>query len=266
MTLDKSVKDRLVADICEWMDEFIKKQMTVALSDVHDAQSDANAKPFHKELLPRSFLRTSSIERSFSTMLGKSYERHSGIIAESRFAEVHLQHKTEGTLLEAVDTEISDEVGRINKGKIFDNYHVAIEKILEMERQGSGNQVTRAVTSDVYLKDRAGNETFFEIKTPKPNKEQCLNITRKHLWIHAILKKPPPKVTTYYGMGYNPYGEGNEYKHSFSISHLDIGRQTLIGKAFWDFLGGDGTYEELLEIYHGVGRSKAKEIQEMLSI
>lgn len=267
MILNKSVIDEIESDMHKWLDEFLKKQeLNNSIQDDNKDEKDGKVKPFHKALSPRSFIRMSSFERSFSTGLGKTYERHSAIIAKPRFDVVELQHKTEGNMFESVDTEISDEVGRINKGHIFPNYFDAIKKILDMEKCGKGKTVARGVTSDLYLKQDNGDEMFFEIKTPKPNKEQCLNITRKHLWIHAILKKTHPKVQTYFGMGYNPYGEGNQYKHSFAIKHLDIERQTLIGKQYWDFLGGKGTYEELLEIYHKVGVEKAKSINKILEM
>ena len=269
MTLSQSVVDQIETDMCEWLDAMLKKkasEYTRASTDVEYAERMGQIMPFHKALLPKSFARMSSFERSFSTLLGKSYERHSAIIAKPRFAKTELQYKIEGDILESVDTEISDEVGRINKGHVFSNYFEVVERIVNMEEQGSGNRVPRPVTSDLYLKSHNGEEIFFEIKSPKPNKEQCLNITRKHLWIHAMRKSAQPKVKTYFAMAYNPYGEGNEYKHSFATHHLDIKRQTIIGKQYWDFLGGEGTYEELLEIYRKVGMIKSKEISRILTI
>lgn len=114
------------------------------------------------------------------------------------------------------------------------------------------------------MQDKNGNEVFFEMKTPKPNKEQCLNITRRHLWIHSIKKQSFPKTKTYYAMSYNPYGEGNKYKHSFSTKYMDVQNQVLIGKQFWDFLGYEGTYEELLEIFSKVGIRKTVEIKKLM--
>lgn len=267
MVLSQSVTKDIERDLNGWIDKFLEKQQSKALTrDLNKDVSDGKIKPFHEALLPNAFLKMSSFERSFSTLLGKSYERHSEIIAKPRFSRVKLQHKTEGELFESVDTEISDEIGRINKSHKSDDYHILIDKIVGMEKRGNGKKVTRSVTTDLYLQSEDGNEVFFEIKSPKPNKEQCLNITRKHLWIHAILKNTYPAVKTYFGMGYNPYGEGNEYKHSFAVNHLDIQRQTLIGKQYWDFLGGPGTFDELVKIYQRVGSAKHRAINKILDI
>lgn len=263
MILDESVADRIEADMCAWLDKLLSKFGSARTSPDRSAN---RFMPFHRALLPKQFSRMSSFERSFSTLLGNSYERHSAIIAESKFAEAELQHKTQGSVLESVDVEISDEVGRINAGHELPDYFDVVERVVGMEERGGGRRVDRSVTSDLYLKRRDGTEAFFELKSPKPNKEQCLNITRKHLWIHAMLKASHRTVRTYFGMAYNPYGEGNEYRHSFAVKHLDLGRQTLIGKKYWDFLGGDGTYEELMEIYHRVGSVKSKEISAVMEL
>ena len=115
------------------------------------------------------------------------------------------------------------------------------------------------------FRDKNGNETYFEFKRPKPNKEQCLKVTQKHLLIHCMTKKHFPQVKTHYGMAYNPNGENNQYNHSFSKTFLDIKHHVMIGKNLWDYLGGDGTYEELLQIYKKVGKDTAmKLINEIL--
>ncbi len=270
MTLSKSVVDHIEADMCAWINDMLEKKKSeyakTNSTNIKYVEHLAQAKPFHEALLPKTFARMSSFERLFSTLLGNSYERHSAIIAKTRFTKAELQHNTKGSMLETVDTEISDEIGRINQGRGLPNYFELVEKIVNMEERDSGKRVTRSVTSDLYLKSHNDEEIFFEIKSPKPNKEQCLNITRKHLWIHAMLKITQPKVKTYFAMAYNPYGEGKEYKHSFATKHIDIKRQTIIGKQYWDFLGGGGTYEDLLEIYHKVGIIKSNEINKILKV
>ncbi len=267
MTLNQHTTDRIEADMCKWIDDLLEKkksEYTKTNLGGEPVEHVGQNMPFHKALLPKTFGRMSSFERSFSTILGKSYERHSAIIAETRFLKVKLQHKTDGRILESVDAEIVDEVKRVDGGHLFCNYFDVVRRIVDLEKDGSGNKVSRSVISDLYLKSYNDEEYFFEIKTPKPNKEQCLNITRKHLWIHALLKMVQPQVKTYFAMGYNPWGEDNEYKHSFAVKYLDIKRQTIIGKQYWDFLGGDGAFEDLLEIYRKVGSVKSKELNRIL--
>lgn len=126
---------------------------------------------------------------------------------------------------------------------------------------------TRKRIADLYLADDQGNEIYFEIKSPKPNKGQCLEATERLLQIHAIKRAGPPKVRTFYAMAYNPYGVAKAtYSHSFTLRYMDINNQVLIGKEFWDFMGGPETYEEVLAVYREVGREKGPDLIDQLAL
>lgn len=66
-------------------------------------------------------------------------------------------------------------------------------------------------------------------------------------------------------MAYNPYGVcRDDYKHSFSLQYLDMKNEVLLGDEFWQIIGGEGTYAELLDIYREVGREKTKAMMDAL--
>lgn len=68
-------------------------------------------------------------------------------------------------------------------------------------------------------------------------------------------------------MAYNPYGKDRgSYKHSFSLKYLDMQNQVILGKEFWDLIGGEGTYGEVLSIYREVGKEKGPDIIEQLAL
>ena len=54
------------------------------------------------------------------------------------------------------------------------------------------------------------------------------------------------------------------YKWSFTKMFFDLDNEVLIGKEFWDFLGGENAYEEILKIFRLVGERKGKEITRRL--
>ena len=125
----------------------------------------------------------------------------------------------------------------------------------------------RSRIADLYVKGDNGNEVFFEIKSPKPNKGQCVEVLDRQLQIHAIKRDGPPKVRTFFAMQYNPYGiSRSEYKHSFSLNYLDMKNQVLLGKEFWDFLGGKGTNDEIIGIYREVGKKKGQDLLDQLAL
>ncbi len=261
MVLDDKAKKNLESYICECIDDLLgRKQQEFGLAK----KINAGFKPFHTALLSDDLIRMADFERSFSTCMGIIFEGCAKIIAETKFVTVEPQKTLIGHIPTNTNAEIDRVITEINKGNIFSNYEDEVKRIIEFAKLDGSKDVEKSVISDLYVKDEDGNETFFEMKTPKPNKEQCLNITRKHLWIHCIEKQSFPKIKTYYAMSYNPYGEGNEYKHSFSVNHLDVNGQTLIGRPFWDFLGGKGTYEELLQVFSKVGVRKTVEIKKLI--
>lgn len=97
-----------------------------------------------------------------------------------------------------------------------------VKRIVDLVNRDTSNEISKNVISDLYVKDKDGNEVYFEIKSPKPNKDQCLKVTENHLLIHCMTRRHFPQVKTKYGMAYNPYGEGNKYNHNFSKTFLDI--------------------------------------------
>ncbi len=120
---------------------------------------------------------------------------------------------------------------------------------------------------DLYIKTPDGAETFFEIKSPKPNKGQCLEVVSRLLHVHAIKRAGPPKVRTYLAMAYNPFGDERiSYSHSFTLKYLDFEHMVLVGREFWEYIGGQGTYEEVLAIYREVGKEKGPDLVDQLAL
>ena len=262
MVLSNNTKNKLELYICECINKVLDRKKRQWSSP--RPQKDANFKPFHIALLPDDLIRASNFERSFSTSMGLIFEGCARILAEQTFPIVKSQRNLTGRIPTKSNAEIDRVITEINKGNVFSNYETEVKRIVDFTKHDGSALIEKSVISDLYVQDKDGIETFFEIKSPKPNKEQCLNITRKHLWIHSIVKQTFPKTKTYFGIPYNPYGEGNPYKHSFSVKYLDIEHQVLIGKSFWDFVGGDGVYEELLQVFSTVGVKKMAEIKNLI--
>ena len=145
------------------------------------------------------------------------------------------------------------------------NNYLELARIVSHSYSGEMANLRRPRIFDLFLEDPQGNQFYFEMKSPKPNKDQCTRVTARLLLVHAIQRQAPEKIWTYYAMPYNPYGkERSLYDHSFSLRYLDMENQVLLGGECWDFIGGPGTYEEVLELYREVGMEKGSEIIEHL--
>ena len=184
------------------------------------------------------------------------------MIAQAHFQIAERQYKVEGF----IPTDSLGEVARIEENldrkQRATDYKAEVQRLVQLAEQDKSSKESRGVTSDLYVRDKDGNETYFEIKGPQPNKGQCLKVTRDHLLIHCIRRKHFPQVKTYYGMAYNPYGEGNRYKHSIALTYFDIKHHALMGKTFWNYLGGTGTYEDVLSVYSEVGHDQVELIRD----
>ena len=256
MTLPQYAQKQIYEHLCSWMDHF----------KVSDLAAHTDFKPFHSALLPATVMHASGFERSFSTGLGSTFEAVAHIVARAHFQTAERQYKAEGF----IPTDSLGEVSRIEenldrKQKATD-YRAEVQRLVQLVEHDKSSKESRGVTSDLYVRDRDGNETYFEIKGPQPNKGQCIKVTRDHLLIHCIKRKHFPQVKTYYGMAYNPYGEGNRYRHSIALTYFDIKYHALMGRAFWDYLGGAGTYEDVLLAYRAVGRDTAGLIRDKVNV
>ena len=219
-------------------------------------------KPFHEAIIPPEILRVSSFERSFSTKLGITFEECARLIAIQTFPVAQRGYKASGKMLTAAAAKIEEIVSFINEGQTPD-FPALIVQVLQIS---DGELVERPAIADLYLQDQTGREYFFEIKSPRPNKGQCLEVTERLLRIHAITRKNRPDVNAYFAMAYNPYGTCLEdYRHSFSRQYLDMQNEVLLGENFWAVVGGEGTYQELLGIYQEVGREKGKAMIDALA-
>lgn len=210
-------------------------------------------RPFHSALLSQEALFWSRFERSFSTSFGQRViEQISKVAALSGGAtEVCNQKSTMVSLsngqFTAIENHISDLRGR-RLGRA-PNWEVDLASV--KAAGGEGAKESGRVISDLWWV-RDGVNHYMSIKTVKPNIDQSAEAKRDLL----KLKLNDPDCHVYYGLYYNPYGQNREDyawappKGVFDFCNDPV---VLIGKEYWDTLGGIGFYEEVLAIAEEVG-------------
>jgi hypothetical protein len=240
-----------------------KKQLTKEPEEVirlADAKK-GKLKPFHLAILPPEAIRIFAFERSFSTSLGTTFEGCAKLIA----LDNHKEAERSKELVGKVSTKCLNELERVRSvidgGKSID----FLQKIKAVIAANDAEEVPIRTITDLYLKTKSGKEFYFEIKSPKPNKGQAIEVTDRLLRTQALRRLGPPRVNTYFAMAYNPYGVRVNYKHSFAVKHLDMKNQILLQDEFWDIVGGKGTFTELLEIYREVGKEKGRQVMDQLA-
>ena len=200
-----------------------------------------------------------SFIHSLSTTLGMSiYEEVSKIIARPLSQEVERNVKLDGTLSQIQKQVINTIVNELREGKRKANNKNEMDEVLKADSSNGKAQKDNRVI-DFYMK-RNDKEYYFEIKTVKPNidvftksKQKLLEwVARKQKPIHAILAFP-----------YNPYHPA-PYSRFTEQGVVEHKTEFLIAEEYWDFLGGKGTFEELLKIFDKVGKEFKDKIQEKI--
>ncbi len=235
------------------------------LRPMRQASKKGELKPFHESLLPDGLLTISEFERSLSTKLGTTYEECARLIALDNHKYAERGRRVTGKISLQAIRRIEEIISDIGTGGMNSRYLNFVREIVSIA--GNGECVQRTSIADLYIAKKDGTDIFIEIKSPKPNKGQCLEATNRQLQIHGITYNQYPKVKAYFASAYNPYGvDKSTYKHSFAVRYMDIDDEVLLGKEFWDLVGGTGTYEEVLEIYQEVGREKGPNMLDQLAL
>jgi len=235
------------------------------LRPIREASKKGDLKPFHESLLPDGLLKITEFERSFSTKLGTTFEECARLIAKTVHKNAERGHRVRGVVTAKAIKRIEEITSKIGSGGMKSKYPDFVKEIIELSKNSSG--IERVSIADLYIETKSGEEWFFEIKSPKPNKGQCLEATGRLLQIQAITHAKFPKAKAFYATAYNPYGVKKEtFKHSFILNYMDLDNEVLIGKEFWDMVGENGTYEEILSIYQEVGKEKGPDMLDQLAL
>lgn len=190
-----------------------------------------------------------SFIHSMATTLGMSiYEDVSVIIASDTSQECFRKYGVGGVISKDQKRTITGIITKLRNGSRKANIKKEIEEVLKAsckdgEFQKSGN------IADFYMK-RDNKEYYFEIKTVKPNIDVFEKSKTKLLeWVARKRKK----IIVFLAFPYNPY-HPKPYSRFTEVGMMDIHNDFLVGNEYWDFIGGEKTFSELLEVFNEVGK------------
>ena len=162
-------------------------------------------KPFHESLLPDGLLTIAEFERSFSTKLGTTFEECARLIALDNHKHAERSYRVKGKISLQAIRRIEEIISEIGSGGMKSGYLSLVEEIVDIAGQG-GESEERTSIADLYIEKKDGTKLFIEIKSPKPNKGQCLEATNRLLQIHGITHEKYPKVKAYFASRLQPLG------------------------------------------------------------
>jgi len=197
-----------------------------------------------------------SFIHSLATTLGMSiYEDVSVILARGDAKECFRNYGVGGVVSKEQSSIIKKIVTELRNGNRKANIQMETNEILKVSSDGGRFQKSGNI-ADFYM-NRDGVEYYFEIKTVKPNIDVFEKSKTKLLeWVAR--RRAPVKV--FLALPYNPY-HPEPYSRFTETGMMDAPNDFLVGDQYWDFVGGQNTFPQLLEAFDEVGKEYKEKLQ-----
>lgn len=223
-----------------------------------------NYMPFHFRLLGKDRMALYSFMQSLLTTFGTSiFEPVAAALAKTKFARVETQYVVGNTIYshcqQCVPTIINELTIQAKPNKINELSR------LNNSLNGDINKL-KPMKVDLFLETETGEQYLFDLKTAKPNKGDFQKYKQTLLeWAGiAYTNDKDVKVHSLIAIPYNPY-HPEPYQFWTLAGMLDLEEELMVDKRFWNFLGGEGAYDELLECFESSGIELREEIDEYFS-
>lgn len=247
--------------------QIIKSYLTEKIRNkLNNYNPETQSMPFHYRLLGKNRMALFSFIHSVNTMLGTSiFEKVGELILSNRAQEVQSQYKgLVGYISDRAVICIDSIMRDLKSTRRTPCKSKETEEVLAVAKEGNlGINIKKRV--DIFAKMDDDTEYYFELKSAKPNINEFTGIKKQLLdWI-AIRGSisQPVKIKTILAIPYNPY-EPEPYQRWTLQGLFDLKNEVLVGKEFWDFLGGSNTYEDLLNVFEETGLELYDEIDEKM--
>ena len=245
----------------EQMSEIKHVIITSLRNKFQNYKPESDHKPFHFRLLGRDRLALYSFIHSLSTAFGNTiFEPVAVALAKNRFKKVQSQYSVGNTIFDECQQSIQKIINKLSLGNNPDK-----KKEIETIRnslKGNLNSL-RTIKVDLFVEDEYGEQFLFDLKTVKPNISNFKDFKRTLLeWIGITLTEDSSvQINTFIALPYNPY-EPAPYQRWTMKGMLDLDNELKVANEFWDFIGGEGAYEDLLVCFEQAGIEIRDEIDE----
>lgn len=217
--------------------------------------------PFHYRLLGKDRMALFSFIQSLNTTFGVSiYEPVAIALARDKYKVAKAQVETYNQISNAAHQQIQTIMDGLRAANRETNKISEVEEIRKVCREGNINQVN-LTRVDLWLERNDGELLLFDLKTVKPNKDgiEKYKLTLLEWTAAELAREPRAVINTIIGFPYNPY-HPKPYSRWTLRGMLDLDHEVLIAEELWDFIGGEGTYVELLNAFEQAGIELRDEI------
>lgn len=219
--------------------------------------------PFHTRLLGKDRLALFSFIHSLNTNFGTSiFEPVALELAKSNFKTAESQKIAGSIISEESQKVIQNMMDSLTSAQTKPNKKDEINLIRKVAQKGTMKTI-KPTKVDIFLTSHNDEFFLFDLKTAKPNKGGFREYKRTLLeWVACILtQNPKATINTLIAIPYNPY-HPKPYSRWTMAGMLDLDEELKVAEEFWDFLGGRGSYEKLLDVFERVGIELRDEMNE----
>src|SRR3990172_5154008 len=197
--IDAPTQQRVKALLRDFMDAWIAKQYDELRRIEAEGFSPSGVlAPFHDALVPG--IRGLG-ERGFSTALGNFHERIALVIGENAHAEARRAFDLTGSLPVLAREFITQRINQLSRGEAPPDHLNEREQLL----RAFGDEVPATTRVDLHIKTDGGEDHYFEMKSAKPNRGQCIEMKQRQLTALGIRRDE--QVFAWWGVPYDPYGD-----------------------------------------------------------
>jgi type II restriction enzyme len=222
--------------------------------------------PFHTRLLGKDRLALFSFIHSLNTNFGTSiFEPVAVVLAKDNFHIAKSQVKAGDSIYEEAQFEIQKIMDSLMTAEATPDKNKEIEAIRKSCQKGKIRKV-KLTKIDVFVQSKSGELFLFDMKSAKPNIGEFKGFKRTLLeWAAAFLSSDPKaKINTIVAIPYSPY-EPKPYARWTMRGMLDLDKELKVAHEFWDFIGGKGAYQDLLDCFERIGIELRPEIDKYFS-
>lgn len=210
--------------------------------------------PFHYRLLGKDRMALFSFIHSLNTTFGTSiYEPVAIALAKDKFKNTQKGATPNNVVSSEAHSVIQNILDGISVGDRNPDKLKELEEIRSVSISDNMNNVN-LTQIDVRLQDHDGVIYFIDFKTVKPNIGGFQKLKRTLLeWAAAeMARNPEATIKTMLGIPYNPY-HPKQYQRWTMQGMFDLKEEILVAENLWDFIGGDGSYDALLDCFEQAG-------------
>lgn len=241
----------------------IKLRLANALrAKFENYKPETSCMPFHTRLLGKDRMALYSFIQSLNTNFGTSiFEPVAEELGHCCFDIIERQKEVGNIITKEAQRVIQDIMDSLESGNSKPNKNDEVRRILDVAQSGEISTI-KPTKVDLFLQ-RGNNTYFIDIKTAKPNKGGFKEFKRTLLtWVACYAYvNPQVNIHSLIAIPYNPY-EPKPYERWTMAGMFDLNFELKVAKEFWDFVGGTGSYEIILDSFEEVGLEMRNEIDE----